>query len=141
MVPEKKVHLHFLKALSRAKSEDRVTLSKYLNDKGVDALGQYVFQLAHTSLPMKKGGKKKLKEHFENHQKDLKTLMKKDAPLGKRQASLSRLSSADGALTPLLKIGLPYLESRTYSPAKSQSKKKTSCEKRKPSNPVTKPSA
>jgi len=138
------VHLHFLKTLSRAKSGDVSTLSNYLNDRGMDALGQYVYQLAHTSLPMKKRGKKKLKDQFEHYEKDLGILMKKGAPLGKKQASLSRLSSIDGAqpIITLLKIGLPYVESCTYSPAKSKSKnKKTSCEKRKHSNPVTKPSA
>lgn len=121
-VPEDKVHLQFLKALSRVKDDDRLALSPYLSDKGVDALGNYVFQLAHTSMPMKKKGKEKLKDQFSSHHKDLKTLMKKDAPLGKRQASLARLSS--GTLTLLLKIGLPYLEAHTCPPKNNKNAQK-----------------
>ena len=102
--------LPLLKALRKSLPEDRGEILKNLRDKAIDSVGQYVFNLAHSNLPMKNLHKRKMKTVFEDHLIDLRPVMNCSVNVNRRRTLLVRQSSKGGALDYLLKIGLPYLE-------------------------------
>ena len=102
--------LPLLKALRKSLPEDRGEILKNLRDKAIDSVGQYVFNLAHSNLPMKNLHKRKMKTVFEDHLIDLRPVMNCSVNVNRRRTLLVRQSSKGGALEHLLKIGLPYLE-------------------------------
>ena len=114
--------LPLLKSLRKCQPEDRGEILKNLKDKAIDSVGQYVFNLAHSNLPMKNLHKKKMKSVFEDHLIDLRPVINCSVNVNRRRALLIRQSSKGGALDHLLKMGLPYLE-RAVSSSPSPRKK------------------
>ena len=111
--------LPLLKALRKSLPEDRGEILKNLRDKAIDSVGQYVFNLAHSNLPMKNLHKRKMKTVFEDHLIDLRPVMNCSVNVNRRRTLLVRQSSKGGALEYLLKIGLPYLERAVSSSSSS----------------------
>ena len=112
--------LPLLKALRKSLPEDRGEILKNLRDKAIDSVGQYVFNLAHSNLPMKNLHKRKMKTVFEDHLIDLRPVMNCSVNVNRRRTLLVRQSSKGGALDYLLKIGLPYLERAVSGVKKSK---------------------
>ena len=130
--------LPLLKALRNCQPEVRGEILKNLSDKAIDSVGQYVFNLAHSNLPMKNLHKRKMKTVFEDHLIDLRPVMNCSVNVNRRRTLLVRQSSKGGALEYLLKIGLPYLERAVSGVKRKTIVKKSNLDGAKSSDPKKK---
>ena len=126
LLTPKATSLPLLKALRKCQQEERGEILKNLGEKGVDSIGQYVFNLAHSNLPMRNNHKRRIKGMFEDHMVDLRPVMNGHINVTRRRNLLVRQNLKGGVLDGLLKTGLPYLEKIVVPPPPSSSSSSSS---------------
>ena len=122
---EEQLGLPLVRALHRARPQDRSVILKHLDDKGVDSYSSHIYNLAHSRIPMKIQAKKKLNRLFTDHTRDFKKIFRKDISPLQRRKLLTLQNQNGGALSSIIKTALPYVsalvkESQTQSGSDSK---------------------
>ena len=107
---EKKMGLPLLRYLAQNNRKDQSIWLNYMNTQGVDHVGEYVWNVAHSKIPMTVSTKKKLKQLFTDHHKDLRSISRKDIPVQKRKNAIVRQAKNGGCLNTVVKTSLPFVE-------------------------------
>jgi len=128
-VTEEQAQLPLIEALGRAKPEDRAQLCRFLSDSGVDAVCTYLDNAGYSPLKGRKRVKRKLKDAFAAHPKDLGILIKsKGASTARKKKALERQSGPGGSLSALIKHSLPLIK-KLLAPEEKKKEKNAPSEK------------
>ena len=97
----------FIQTLKKCKPSERKHLIEFLDEDGLNILGETCHNILYCNHNLNKKTKNRLKRRFKNKKKSMKILADKSTPAKKRKNIL--IQEGSGALSLLLSIALPVL--------------------------------
>ena len=121
---EDQLSLPLVKALHRSPKEHRATVARHLSDEAMSKVGQYIYNVGHSHLPLSTSKKNQLKKIFAKNWHSLRTIMNPGKSVRTRRRTLIQQFGEGGGLDALLRASIPEVEKLL--------------QKRQPSTPVMK---
>lgn len=110
----KKKQFKLLEALLESKPDRRSSILHYLNQSGLETLGEAAYNTLFRNSGLTPKERDKLKGNLSNFSRTLYTIAKKSTPAEKRRRLLVRVNQKGAGLGTLLSIAIPLLGSLLF---------------------------